>query len=88
MPIWQIQVYKFAIWNHPNRRHVPRNIDKIFKELLDVFGMADDILIVGHNDDSRDHDRTLCTVVQMCRKENLKRNKDKCYFRWNQCPFI
>ena len=35
------------------------NIDKIFKELLNVFGMVADIFIVGYDTDDRDHERTL-----------------------------
>ena len=32
-------------------------IDKIFKDFPNIFGIADDILVVGH--DSKDHDNTL-----------------------------
>ena len=35
-----------------------RKIDEIFKGLLNVFGVADDILIVGYDADDKDHDRT------------------------------
>ena len=36
-----------------------RKIDKIFKELPNVFGIADDILVVGYEADGKDHDETL-----------------------------
>ena len=36
-----------------------RKMDEIFKGLPNVFGIADDILILGYDADSRDHDRTL-----------------------------
>ena len=36
-----------------------RKIDKIFKELRNVFGIADDILVVGYDNDGKDHDETL-----------------------------
>ena len=39
---------------------------KIFKELPNVFSIADDILIVGYDDNGRDHNRTLRKVVQIC----------------------
>ena len=32
------------------------NIDEIFKELPDVFGIADDILVVGYGVDGKGHD--------------------------------
>ena len=33
-----------------------REKDEIFKELLNVFGMADDILVVGYDGNGTDHD--------------------------------
>ena len=33
--------------------------DKIVKDLPNVFGIADDILVVGYDVDSKDHDDTL-----------------------------
>ena len=36
-----------------------RKIDEIFKDLPNVFGIADDILAVGYDDDGKDHDDTL-----------------------------
>ena len=34
-------------------------IDEIFKELTNVFHIADDILIVGYDVDGKDHDNIL-----------------------------
>ena len=34
-------------------------IDEIFKDLPNVFGIADDILVVGYDSDGKDHDDTL-----------------------------
>ena len=36
-----------------------RKIDEIFKDLPNVFDIADDILVVGHDADSEDHYDTL-----------------------------
>ena len=36
-----------------------RKIDEIFKELPNVFGIADNILVVGYEADGKDHDKTL-----------------------------
>ena len=30
-------------------------IDEIFKDLLNVFGIADDILVIGYDSDGKDH---------------------------------
>ena len=54
-----------------------RKICKKFKELPKVFGIADNILIERYNGNDTGHDRTLYRVLQICRNENLKFNKDK-----------
>ena len=59
-------------------------IDEIFKNLPNVFGIANDILVVGYDSDGKDHDDTLQRVLQICRQVNLKVNKDKCHFRCSE----
>ena len=56
-----------------------RNIDERLKELPNVFGIADGHLIVEDDDDndSIDHDKKLCRILQICSKENLNLHKDK-----------
>ena len=61
---------------------------EIFKDLPNVFGIADDILVVGYDSNGKDHDETLQQVLQMCRKVNLKLNKDKCHLRCSSVPFF
>ena len=39
-----------------------QKIDKIFKDLPDVFGIVDDILIVKYGADDRNHDRAVTLV--------------------------
>ena len=34
-------------------------IDKTFKDLPNVFGIVDDILVIGYESDGKDHDDTL-----------------------------
>ena len=60
-----------------------RKIDNLFKELSNVFEIADDILVVGYDDDGMDHDYTLRRVLLICWKVNLKLNKDECHFRYS-----
>ena len=36
-----------------------RKIDKIFKDLPNVFGIIDNILVLGYDGDGKDHDDTL-----------------------------
>ena len=42
-----------------------RKIDKIFKDLHNVFGIADDILVVVYDWDGKDHDETLQSTENM-----------------------
>ena len=41
----------------------PQNIDEIFKEFSKVFGIVDDIIIVGYDANNRDHDKALKRVM-------------------------
>ena len=63
-------------------------IDKIFNNIPNVFGIADDILIIGYDKDGTDHDRAVYRVLRHCRDVNLKLNKDKCHFRCTSIPFF
>ena len=58
-----------------------RKIDEIFKDMPNVFGIADDILVAGYEADGRDHDKTVQRVLQRCRK-------NKCHFRCTSVPFF
>ena len=64
-------------------------IDEIFKNLPNVFDIADDILVVGYDTDGKDHEEMLWQVIQVCRQVNLKlKKKDKCFFRCTSLPFF
>ena len=65
-----------------------RRMDEIFKELPNMFGIADDTLVVGYDDYDRDHDNTLRRVLQICREVNLKLYKEKSHFRCFSVAFF
>ena len=44
-----------------------RKIDDILINLPNVYGIADDILVVGYDSDGTDHDNTPWRVLQICR---------------------
>ena len=52
-----------------------RKKTKIFKELPNIFGIADDILVVGYDADGKDDDEILWMVFQIYRQVNLKSKK-------------
>ena len=43
-----------------------RKIDEIFNDMPNIFGITDDILVIGYEDDGRDHDNTVQNVLQRC----------------------
>ena len=62
-----------------------QRIGEIFKELPTVIGIADDVLIIGYDDDGTGHNRTVFRVLQICRK-NPKLKTIQLYI--HQCPFF
>ena len=61
---------------------------KFFNDLPNVFGIADDILVIGYDKDGMDHDEAVYNVLRQCQDVNLKLNKDKCHFRCTSIPFF
>ena len=39
-------------------------IDEIFNDMPNVFGIADDILVIGYASDGKDHDEVVYDVVK------------------------
>ena len=63
-------------------------IDEIFNDIPNVFGIADDILVVGYDKDGSDHNKAVYKVLRQCQDVNLKLNKEKCHFRCTSIPFF
>ena len=53
-----------------------------------IFGIADDILFIGYDEDGTDHDTAVHKVLQQYKEVNLKLNKDKYHFRHTFIPFF
>ena len=79
--------WKVAIWSCPGSRYVLED-DKVFLELPNVFGIADDILILGCDDDGTDHDATVCRVVQVLKKRKSKAQQRQMSLGMHQCPIL
>ena len=63
-------------------------IDEIFSDMPNIFGIMDDILVIGCNDDGTDHDAMVHKVLQRCEEVNLKFNKEKCHFRCTSISYF
>ena len=49
---------------------------------------ADNILVIGYDEDGTDHDEAVYNELRHCKEVNLKINKDKCHFRCTSIPFF
>ena len=65
-----------------------RKIDEIFKDLPNVFSIADNILVAGYKTDCKDHDETVQRVLQRCRQVNLKIKQRKVSFQVYISPIL
>ena len=63
-------------------------IDEIFNDMPNIFGIADNILVIGYDEDGTDHDKVVYNVLRCCKEVNLKLNKYKCHFRCTSIPFF
>ena len=59
MPVWQICYERLPFRAAPAGDRFQRKIDKTIKESSNVFGIADEILVVGYDEGGRDHDNML-----------------------------
>ena len=63
MSVWKDHKCKTPLSKCPYRSYVPEKIDELFKELPNVFGIADDILVVGYGNDVTNHNVTLHRIL-------------------------
>ena len=46
--------------------------DEIFNDIPNVYGIADDILVIGYDKDGADHDKAVYSVLKRCQDVNVK----------------
>ena len=63
-------------------------IDGIFSDMLNIFGITGDILVIGYDENGADHEAVVHKVLRRCKEVNLKLNKEKCHFRCTSIPFF
>ena len=50
-------------------------IDDIFSDMPNIFGIADNILVIGYDENGADYDAAVHKVLQRGKEVNLKLNK-------------
>ena len=63
-------------------------IDEIFSDMPNVFGITDNILVIGYDENGADHDAAVVKLLWQCKEVNLKLNKEKCHFRCTSILFF
>ena len=63
-------------------------IDEIFSDITNIFGIMDDILVIGYDKNGADHDTLVHKVLCRCEEVSVKLNKEKCHFRCTSIPFF
>ena len=76
-PFGRYSDIKLPFGTAPAGNMLQKKIDGLLNDIPNVFGIANNILIVGYDADNRDHDKRLEQVLCRCRQANLKLNKEK-----------
>ena len=64
-----------------------KKVDETFGDLPGVTGIADDIVIVGYEEDGSDHDANLRAVMERASDKGVKFNPDKCFVKCTSISF-
>ena len=65
-----------------------RKLDQYFGQIEQVIVIADDIMVVGHQPNHRDHDVALTNLLETARKSNIHLNYDKLAYKKTEVDFL
>ena len=65
-----------------------RKLDECIGDIRNVYCIADDIMVVGYEEDHSDHDKALTNLFQRAEKCNLKFNLDKIQYKKKEVSFF
>ena len=65
-----------------------RKLDTIFGNIPQVTCIADDIMVVGYNEDHSDHDKAFSKLLHTAQMNNIKLNYDKLKYKKTQVDFF
>jgi len=63
-----------------------KKIDETYHDMNFVTGIADDLVIMGYDDE--DHDRNMKQFLDRTREKGIKLNPEKCIFKCTKIPFF
>ena len=66
---------------------VQQKLDECFSHIKNLIVIADDVMIIGKNENHKDHDIAFTTLLHTARKCNIKLNYDKLKFKGTEVNF-
>ena len=63
-------------------------LDSIFLNLENVMIITDDIMVIGYQEDERDHDKAFTQLLETAKKNNIKINFDKIQYKQKEVEFF
>ena len=87
------EIGHFQFTRMPFRATVAGNIfqcklDSIFLNLDNVMIIADDIMVIGYQEDEWDHDKAFAQLLETAKKNNIKLNFDKIQYKQKEVKFF
>ena len=65
-----------------------RKLDSIFLHLKNAMIIADDIMVIGYQEDKQDHDIAFTKLLETTKKNNIKLNFDKIQYKQKEVEFF
>ena len=63
-------------------------IDEICNNMPNIFGIADDILMIRYDKNGADQYEAVYSMLRHCQDVNLRLNKEKCHLKCTSVPFF
>ena len=83
-----MQIYSHAIQNNCCRWCLSKKLDSIFLNLDNVMIIADDIMVIGYQEDEWDHDIAFTKLLETMKENNIKINFDKFWYNQKEVEFF
>ena len=65
-----------------------RKLDSIFLHLESVMIIADDIMVIGYQEDEQDHDTAFMKLLETTKKNNIKLNFYEIQYKQKEVEFF
>ena len=65
-----------------------RKLDTIFLNLDSIIIIADDIMVIGYQEDEKHHDIAFIKFLETAKKNNIKLNYDKIQYKQKEVEFF